>query len=61
MRSPFRVLSLQAEMVVAALGQSDAASNTDCPAGMIGAAPGTQVEWLLSEESFSQLSEAASA
>jgi 6-phosphogluconolactonase len=40
----------QVEMVSKALAPG-AATNTDCPAGMIAAADGTDVEWLLSEAS----------
>lgn len=41
----------QAHMVMLALGSVDAASNTDCPAGMVSAAQGTEVEWLLTKGS----------
>ena len=39
----------QATMVRKALGWSNAATNTKCPAGMIGAP--AEVEWILTEES----------
>ncbi|CAE8622782.1 unnamed protein product [Polarella glacialis] len=45
----------QAEMVALALGNAHAASNTQCPAGMISAGTGTNVQWLVSKSSVSLL------
>lgn len=38
-------------MVTEALGKPAASSNTKCPAGMVSAAPGTEVEWLVTPNS----------
>ena len=46
----------QSDMVRKALGWSNAATNSKCPAGMISATPGdTEVEWLLTEDSAVEL------
>ena len=45
----------QATMVRKALGWSNAHENTKVPAGMVAAAPGTDVEWLLTEASAVEL------
>jgi len=45
----------QASMVRKALAWSNADANTGCPAGMVSAAPGTDVEWLLTEASAVEL------
>jgi hypothetical protein len=48
----------QATMVATALGGLE--PSADCPAGMIRAFPGTNVEWLLSTASAAQLTSALS-
>lgn len=45
----------QADMVRKSLGWSNAAQNTKLPAGMVAAGEGTEVEWLLTEESAVEL------
>eukprot|EP00966_Prymnesium_polylepis_P230012 5322157-Prymnesium_polylepis.1 len=45
----------QAPMVRKALAWSNADENTKCPAGMVSAAAGTDVEWLLTEASAVEL------
>lgn len=45
----------QASMVRKALAWSNADKNTACPAGMVAAASGTDVEWVLTEASAVEL------
>lgn len=45
----------QADMVRKCLGWSDASTNTNLPAGMISAHPGTTVEWLVTKASAIEL------
>ena len=45
----------QADMVRKCLGWSNAAQNTKLPAGMVATGEGTEVEWLLTEESAVEL------